>query len=223
MTEYLRINNDFGTTLIDDSYNNMVLIAKGTAVSTGAAGMNSVVTVEYPLNGLSPPMIAIYHTGFIQLWRATNNGTTMSWTFMLEGPISGQVVEYFLFRGSTEFEPPGTGLLVIRNAQNRVIYDSDANYITVRDFVVTPYNQPLTRNYPSGRKYAIAVCQPMTRTSNGGAPGGWASVFPYGAKVSGGLGIFQEWVYRSTIYDSSVIPTGGNTIASFLVLDVTGF
>lgn len=222
--EYLRIENDFGTTLIDDSYSNMVLIKKGVVSSTGASGMVQVCTVEFPLGGGSIPLIAIKADGFIQIWRNypdTTNGV-VSWVYMVEGNYK-QNMEYFLFRPSTEYLVAGTGLMVIRDAQGNVIYDSDANYASIIDFVTLDYREQIRRSYSVGRKYAFSVARPCVRKTAANSPGGWGTVWAVGAKVVNGQGIFQEWKYRPTSNGGTGTLAGGNPVASFLVLDVTGF
>lgn len=224
VVEYLRIENDFGTTLIDDNYSNMVLIKKASVTSTGAPGMVQVCTVEFPLGGGSIPLIAVKAAGFIQIWR--NDPGTLSgmvkWVFMVEGGYK-QDMEYFLFRPSTEYPVAGTGLIVIRNAKGNVIYDSDANYASIVDFVTLDYRQQIRRSYSPGRKYALSVARPCVRKTSSISPGGWGTVWAVGGKVVNGIGVFEEWKYRPTIQGGNGTLAGGNPTASFLVLDVTGF
>lgn len=222
--KYLEIINDFGTTLLDDSFKGYYLHSKGVASISGGIGLVSVANCTSPVvAGEPPPVIAVKFPGFTQLYRGDQSGTTYTWTFYIEEAYRSSPFEYFIFKEALPGHAQGTGLLVLRNANNEVIYDSDAKYLNVVDVIYTPYTQPVSRSYNDELTYAICVTQPMVRRASADSPGGWNSITAFGAKVAdNGSGIFQEWPYRVTRGDPTP-PPGGNVYAGFLVVDITSF
>ncbi|WP_338568682.1 hypothetical protein V6L78_19665 [Pseudomonas canadensis] len=221
----MEIVNDFGTSLLDDAFKGYYLHSKGIGVIGGGVGLVSVATCSTPVvSGENYPVIAVKFPGFTQLYKGDQSASLYTWVFYIEEAFKSVPFEYFIFKEALPGHALGTGLLVLKNAQDQVIYDSDANYLNVVDVIYTPYNQPITRSYGTDHTYAICVTQPMVRRVTADTPGGWGRVDPFGAKItSGGTGIFQEWTYRTSSGGDPTPPPGGNVWAGFLVADVTSF
>lgn len=221
---YLEIINDFGTSLLDDNFKGYYLHSKGVASIGGGVGLVSVANCTSPVvAGENPPVIAVKFPGFVQLYRGDQSASLYTWVFYIEEAYRDQPFEYFIFKEAVPGHAQGTGLLVLRNANNQVIYDSDAKYLNIIDVIYTPYNQPVARSYSDELTYAICVTQPMVRRATASSPGGWNSITAFGGKITpAGRGVFQEWAYRVTTGNPEP-PPGGNVYAGFFVVDVTSF
>lgn len=223
--KYLEIENDFGTSLLDDNFKGYYLHSKGIASIGGGIGLVSVANCSSPVvPGENAPVVAVKYPGFVQLYRGDQSASQYTWTFYIEEAYISQPFEYFIFKEAFPGHAAGTGLLVLRNALDQVIYDSDEKYLNIVDVIYTPYTQPLSRSYTDTNEYAICVTQPMVRRETADTPGGWRRIDAFGAKISPtGIGTFREWPYRTTSPGPSTPPPGGNIYAGFFVVDVTSF
>lgn len=226
MSNYLEVINNFGSILINDSFKGHVLKTKGIATITSGAGVISLAQVQYAIPSGDPlPLVAIRYQGMFQLFQANLlSGNIFEWTFMLEEAYISTPVEYFIFNEATPNHAPGTGLFVLKNAQDQVIYDSDAKYLNIVDVIFTHYTLSVSNTYPSSNKYAMCITQPMVRITRPDNPGGWLNIRNYGGRIrDDGTSVFFEWLYRNVAPDTGYSLSGNNDYAGFLIVDVTRF
>lgn len=229
MASYFESINNNNSTLIDDQYSNYALWKKGTVVTQGWAGIAVGARITIPSNSTgATPIIALVHNGYVNMLSNTPL-TTGEWqtNFMLseQDTSSGVTLEWYAFLPSDtpEINLKQTGMFCLWNEDGRPIFDSDANYMKVVDFVSAQYPNTTTKTYPSDRKYAVvvAVNQLYVRGSNG-SPGGWSSISGMSARVRGdGNASYAYVVLRSTILGPPSQEASRTDTGVFMILDVT--
>lgn len=145
----VRILNSYGDIQVDELYRNMHLAAKVT-IPVGAAGLETF------LGTFVNPICVIYTTanrGFGSVFRREFSNPSRWW--FTGGNTSGQTLEVFVFDVGITSDP-GFGLRVFTAApSSQVVVNILAKPLVVVDEIVAPKNATTTRNYSSGRKYAI--------------------------------------------------------------------
>ncbi|MGD9756435.1 MAG: hypothetical protein AB7U71_02805 [Comamonas sp.] len=155
------IRNPNRTVLIDDSYENLTLHAKGSQfIKTPGLGETYVpyFTFSVPMIGGVPPAIAIRcESGDMgmHILRSVISGNSLVVTVLWEPVIpngdNGTLYWYAFYPANKT--SLGKGALVLRNRSTGVItFDSDFNYLRVVD-VVSGVSEA-SKSYPSGRRYA---------------------------------------------------------------------
>lgn len=229
MANYFEAINNGNSTLLGDNYSNYALWKKGTVAVGSSLGIprQALVDVGAVASG-SVPIIAIVHDGQINSL-VTNQSPDGGWrtVFLLSefDTSVGKLVEWFAFLPSTAVEVTlnQTGLFCLWDEQGRPIYDSDAGFLRVVDFVSAKYPTTINRTYPSGRKYAIVVCLNQLYRYPGNSPGGWGNIAGMCAKIlPDGRAIYSYQRIRWSEFGGEVqIYDGLNDTATFMVLDVT--
>ena len=230
---YIEIYNDFGTVLVDDNALNHRLIKNGNVPVQQGSSLWGVanVTVQLRPNYSTQPLVAFSTT-------STTNGIYMSlntiyetsranefmWTYYVGRQAITGSCDYFVFQDGLDEPMAGTGLVVCRNADNVVVFDSDAKYARMVDVVTVPLDTVnMVKNYPAGRRYAVTNTTPLVRRVSGGGGGGaWLNVYPIGAAINGSTITFGHYFARGNNGTATGATVGNAVAATFIVFDVTG-
>lgn len=229
---YIEIYNDANTILINDTAQVHRLVQSGTVAATQGFAMWSVAsatrTASLAANTL--PIVAFSPTSnttgvFMSLHQiASTTPGTYTWTYATgRESVSGNY-DYFMFQDGVSDPMAGTGLVVCRNENNVVVFDSDANYANMVDVVTVPLDGSVVNTYPAGRRYAVANVVPLVRrVSSQGGGGGWNDVYPIGFSINGSQIRFQHyWARHNASGSFTGDPVGNSVAATFIVFDVTG-
>lgn len=155
------IRNPNRTVLIDDSYENLTLHAKGSQfIKTPALGETYVpyFTFSVPMIGGVPPAIAIRCESrdmgmhiVHSVISGNNYVVTVLWQPNIPNGDDGILYWYAFY--PTSKTSRGTGVVVLRNRHTNIVtFDSDLKYLRVVD--VISGSSETTANYPAGRTYA---------------------------------------------------------------------
>lgn len=148
-----RIRTDSGITQIDDTFQNLAFITKGTVTmnQNGASNGNHpsqyVVYGSLTVTGRDTPLIAIRSgvpTGFRKI--VNQGGGQWYYEFSFDGAYGASAtVDWYLFD-----RPPATGGYGIRikDASNREVFNSNNRYMRPKAFVTIPTGQPTARTTP---------------------------------------------------------------------------
>lgn len=226
MASYLEITNDFNSILIDDNYDNLIVLKSGTVTLTTEAAMNRIAVVTFTLPaGTSVPMIAAYYPNYIHLYNANveSNGNC-TWKFAVEGPV-GSTFNYWIFGLIAEKTGDGKGLFVVKNATDQIVFDSGYEYARVRDFVTYDFDTSQTLTYDATRKYAVVFVQACLKRQTGSGPGGqWSGLQPHGAFIrDNGTVTYGSWIYRALSGSGGLSFPTSNRTARYMLVDVTGY
>jgi hypothetical protein len=165
--------------LIDDSYENLTLHAKGSQfIKTPALGETYVpyFTFSVPMIGGMPPAIAIRCESrdmgmhiVHSVISGNNYVVTVLWQPNIPNGDDGVLYWYAFY--PTSKTSRGTGVVVLRNRNTNIVtFDSDLKYLRVVD--VISGSSETTANYPAGRTYASMAmriqyrCRRTTCTSS---------------------------------------------------------
>lgn len=226
MASYLEIVNDHSTTLIDDSYENLIVLKSGTVTLTTEAAMNRIAVVTYTMAaGESIPMIAVNYPNYVHLYSGNvePNGNC-TWKFAVEG-ATGTTFNYWIFGIIAEKTGNGKGLFVVKDSNDKIVFDSAYEYARVTDFVTYGFDTSQTLQYVNGRKYAVVFVQACLKRQTTGGPGGqWAGLQPHGAFIrDNGSVTYGSWIYRSTGSTAGYSFPTSNQTARYMLVDVTGY
>ncbi|HCK4902595.1 TPA: hypothetical protein N0H64_001602 [Pseudomonas aeruginosa] len=222
------VRNSDGVVVIDDSYVNSAVAARGTVTpSASTTFVYPAATISYiPRRPDSLPMIAVSMTGAFYVAKTEVASGRVTWTVV---SVSGTPISYFIFD-----DPPdgaAKGSLVVRNkTTGRVTFDSDLDYLRV----VGTYTMQRSEDYKSfsllpGKEYAVIslvtaykVYQSQVNPPNGGL---WLwGMDSSTAEIRSNtlyiklIGIAVRTVTGPT---TTSIYRGGDAVV--MVIDVTGF
>ncbi|MER0801092.1 hypothetical protein AAA535_10635 [Pseudomonas aeruginosa] len=222
------VRNPGGVVVIDDTYVNSAVAARGTVTpSASTTFIYPVATISYvPRRPDSLPKIAVSMTGAFYVAKAEVASGRVTWTVV---SISGTPISYFIFD-----DPPdgvATGSLVLRNkTTGRVTFDSDLDYLRVVG-TYTMQRSETNKSFPllPGKKYALIslVTTYYSYQSQVNPPNGGLWVW--------GMDSSTTEIRSNTLYIELVAIAGGtrtgptNTFsyrggdAVVMVIDVTGF
>ncbi|QYW06482.1 hypothetical protein uan_070 [Pseudomonas phage UAntarctica] len=232
----IAIYNDANTILIDDEYINNTLVSKYSLEFNGFfTGMGNLYdfSITYgPEYTSFPPLIALYkddgYIGISQIYYVTNPDGGFTRTYRIVGDITNSKrFEMFVFGIPQQSLGAGTGLLVLRNAQGAITFDSGLKYVRVVDFIdyrgMNRYGDGLlVKSYRAGRKYAYVFSQYQLWYDTSGSPGGIGDTMTVGVvSVAGGIQIGAYWMKWSTAHRKDAPYTQNNGL-KLLVIDVTG-
>lgn len=228
---YIEIYNDDNTVLIDDQALNHRMVQRGTATSAAGFAMPNLVsatrslnlaTESMPIVAWAPRTAGIYSSLHGITETASGSGV-YEWQYACGPSTSPIVFDYYMFQDGLSDPMAGTGLVVCRNAQNVVVFDSDEDYAQIVDIVTVPLDATITKTYTNGRKYAVCNSNPLVRRTSSGPGGGWVNVYPIGASISSNTITFAPYRARDTQNTGTRGDTVGNDVAAtFMVFDVTG-
>lgn len=230
----IEIYNDDNYILLGDGNYPHRLIANGVATSVQGAGRGEilgsgfVVTLPISVAKESMPILAVRPLtpgAYFDFFRSTVGANSVDWVIATAGPPRGAQFEWFAFQDGLSSPLAGTGMVVLWDADGTVTFDSDANYAVMRDFVEVPVGGSASRNFPAGRKYAVAQVVPAVRRVSGGPGGGYIDVMPLGCSIDGEEIKFQHYCERpngNTRTCSPGSPVNSSAVACFMVFDITG-
>lgn len=231
----IEIKNDQNMVLIGDSYYHHRIIQKGTLVGKAQvyplAPVDCMMTANRPvdLNAQSMPIVAMTpkdHNGPIGLFAISNttsgNGS-INFHYCSNMASNNKLFDYYMFQDGLSVPMAGTGLVVLRNEQGIVTFDSDAGYASLVDVVTVPMNVPIYKTYKAGRKYAVSVACPIVLREPGQIGGQYGNAWQMGAYINGNSITFSGfWVRKTTTSESQGSPNGNAQYGTFMVFDVTG-
>lgn len=219
----IEIFNDDNYILIDDTSLSHRLVGKKIVKTTTAPALVGMIEAVFsvPANSQTYPIYAMSAPNgvWFSLLATYPEGQGIRWRYMTTAPI-GTEHECYVFQDGLSDPLKGTGLVVLWNKDGIVTFDSDANYASFVDMVEVKPGQSFTREYRSGRKYAVCNSVPMVWRTSSGRGGGYTSVSPYGACINNNKITFGQYQYRNTT--PGLNSSGNTTAAWFIVLDVTG-
>lgn len=181
MVAGLKIENDFGTIQIDETYSNFVFIEKGTVISKNGYGPD--VDGNYWMTEIEVPhiendILAIRCDGYYcthigrMAYSDGSGGFEISdnTTFRIDAP-NGISAEFYRFRDQSKVSPINQHSgLVIRNQNNFLTYSSDFRTLKISEItvgVIDVVNHTIdgekdvtTKTLPSGKIYASSLAFP---------------------------------------------------------------
>lgn len=230
MASYFEAVNNNNSILIDDTYSNYALWTKGTVVTSGWAGVTVGARVVLPANiNKAYPIIALVHNGYVNLIgnREIENGQWRA-SFLLSDldTSKGLTLEWYAFLPSNcpETNLKQTGMLCLWDENGKPLFDSNANYLRIVDFISVTYPNTVTKSYPSDRKYAVVVAVNQYFVRPAQSPGGWADVYGVSARVRADGNASYAYVrLRGTILGAPTPGATRNQTGTFMIIDVTGY
>lgn len=232
MAGYFEAFNNNNSTLIDDQYSNYALWKKGTVVTRGWAGVAVGARIALPKNETDAyPIVALVHNGYVNLisnLRLPSGEWATNFILSDTDTPKGLTLEWFAFLPSDtpEIALKQTGLFCVWNESGRPIFDSDANYMRVVDFVSCTYPSTINTSYPQGRKYAVVVAVNQLYVTPANSPGGWGSLSGVSARVRSDGNASYAYLRLRGSFKGAPNPSGGQNqqrtdTGVFIILDVT--
>lgn len=238
---FIRIRNDRSTVLIDDEYINLCVAEKGTFVLSGATNVGARYgTITYTSSSPYPPMLALQFPFFHTVTAYSRSGNTHTWQVSAVSDADGSQGTYFVFDVPTA-RLPGTGLVVLRDAQNQVTFDSDGRYMRVDGFFQNRMTDvPGSVGLAGGRSYAVGhaasaffnerrLAPSPPNPANPSAPGPWFYIDvaeQLGYAISGSQLSWSRFNYRGGQIQLARPDMGYSTRSergAAMVIDVTGY
>lgn len=129
------VRNPSGAVVIDDSFVNTALKAKGAVTTANDGnGVISAVVSHTAISSSRLPILALSSNQLVYLSKVQRNGTSVSWKVATQSEGS---VSYYIFDDPSSTSAAGS--LVLRNAATDVVtFDSDLDYLKVVGVYVTP-------------------------------------------------------------------------------------
>lgn len=192
------VRNPSGAVVIDDSFVNTALKAKGAVTTANDGnGVISAVVSHTAISSSRLPILALSSNQLVYLSKVQRNGTSVSWKVATQSEGS---VSYYIFDDPSSTSAAGS--LVLRNAATDVVtFDSDLDYLKVVGVYVTPKGTGVaTYQLPPGRVYAIVPLASSYSTQVGPAPSPPNPPPPFPPK------------WRIELMDASASRISGNTL-----------
>lgn len=150
-----------GPVQIQNDYLNMVLVAKGTvacSANTGGASKLGQVTFTGRM-----PFVLIASSFPVSIGVATRSGNQVTFNFYCDAAYQGQGFTYYIFDWpSVVGTGINRGIQVFRGADSELAFDSNQKWLKV-NAIVNCGAASSSGSYtalPTGRTYAVGVCQP---------------------------------------------------------------
>lgn len=231
---FIKIDNNDLQVLIDDEYENFEFAQKSQVTLVGGPpGAELYGTVTYQGHANSTPLVAVVLNGSeapvipmsitrsgntftikVNSWRAWG-GSRIATLLIYDRPVSNA----------------GTGLVVVRNAQGRVTFDSDKKYMKVIQAFTLSGGSSIV--LPGGKTIALLYASPWLYFSRFFVRWPDGSV-AYGAQhdslftsLSGLTLTFSRQIYFYAVGGAASVPPGWGDFATlspgnYLLLDATG-
>ncbi|KAF1016167.1 MAG: hypothetical protein GAK31_01655 [Stenotrophomonas maltophilia] len=238
---FIRIRNDKSTVLIDDEYVNLCVAEKGTFVLSNVTNVGARFgTISYTSSSPYPPMLALQFPYFHTVTAYTRSGNTHTWHVSAASAAGGNQGTYFVFDVPAA-RLPGTGLVVLRNAQNQVTFDSDGRYMRVDGFFQNQMtDQPGSAGLIAGPTYAVVhagaaffnqrrLAPSPPNPGNPSAPGPWFYIDDaqqFGYAVSGAQLSWSRFPYgggQTQLPRADMGFSVSSARGAAMVIDVTGY
>lgn len=230
---YFKVLNTAGIVQISDDYHNLAFIQKSIVTTTTSIFTNgSTVTVSggtFTYTGTTP-IIAIRSSALATITGASKSGSTWTYSFAIAGPI-GSTATIYIFDEPQALSGNEYGLIV-KNASNKIVYDSNQKYMKLVDFqyltmpnsgtigvggLPTPPSYTYTGN--SSKVYAAVFAR----------PGGYTITYPGGPGVPSQTQSFvlgAKYTSSGIEFDMmsfGVIPSYNYGNSAIMVIDVTNY
>lgn len=235
----LEIIGDSGSTLIDDSYMNMVLAVKGGLVLAPTGSGTYSYYIQFTYVSSEPSVLMALELGATPVGHLSSIRSGNVWTFTVHfNPADvGKSITYYIFTIPPAVADAG-GMMQLRNAANQLTFDSNLKYMRVEGFYqidntgggagqLVATSMLASRTYAAitvtGRYFTIHQLYPPMQV---GPPYVFLDAATVGVHSRSGANIAsankttQQTQGQS---DNSAQWTRGNSIARLLVLDVTNF
>ena len=238
----LEIIGDSGSTLIDDSYMNMVLAVKGGLVLTQTGSGTYSYYTQFTYTSTEPSVLMALELETTPVGHLSSSRSGNTWTFTVHfNPADlGKVISYYIFTIPPAVADAG-GMMQLRDASGRLTFDSNLKYMRVEGFyqIDGTGGSETGQLVPSGmspsRSYAaIAVTARYHNHHQLWPPGGLQIGNPWTFMDAGYVGVHSRSganifsINKITQQGSSSAYNSdqwfrGNYIARLLVIDVTNF
>lgn len=190
MATYFESVNDFLTVQINDDFSNYALWKKGRCKSkAGPASASILFQITFPLSASGSLPIVVYDTspyvadqGVLALSQAYSNGVATCIVYRsidsFNYDTSNQYIDFYVYLPANDIavSVQPRGLLTMWNESGRVVYDSEANYLKVLDYIDFNYSAAsYSKTYPV-KKVGVVVARPHWFADSGSGPAGWNGV-----------------------------------------------
>ncbi|WP_392738227.1 hypothetical protein AB3M75_16610 [Serratia ureilytica] len=240
---FIRVLNDWGSVLIDDSFMNIRLASKGNLSMNRDVDEGDYQDINYTAtNPEYPPLLAIRCTShratIVRTLKVGNNYTfRIGYMSGLDPSNPSNVTGQFYIFDSAPKTNSRIGNLCLRNSVGQVVFDSGYDYMNVVDMVYLPGfdngSQPQTnKTYPTDKEYAaVTVSQGYFwsfSSSYDDVGKYWETDITYmfsGVVFSGNTALFQGGVFHSQYLQSQSSQGQGNSqsgLGVYMIIDVTG-
>lgn len=226
----IEINNDQNHVLIDDLFQNYEYRRKvAVTVSLSSAGSEVSGVFTYQGHALSAPVVATglsqYKAVAVIMSRSASNLFTIKVISHLEN-ISPKTVTIYVF----DMPAPsyaGTGLVVVRDSQGRVTFDSDKKYMRVVNVFSAVAGNSVQK--PVTGEFALVYTSRRMgyRVTFVGGMIGYSTTFELDLAVSGSssLTFVADYSYQANSSTNPGPPASNvnYTPGHYMLIDVTGY
>ena len=232
----LEIIGDSGSTLIDDSYMNMVLAVKGGLVLAPTGSGTYSYYMQFTYASAEPSVLMALELGSIPVGHLSSSRAGNVWTFTVHfNPADvGKSIAYYIFTIPPAV-PDAGGIMQLRNAANQLTFDSNLKYMRVEGFYQIDSASTVATGMQAAKAYAaIAVTARYYNMHQLWPPGPSQIGHPWTFMDAGYVGVHSRsggsivsankiTQQSSSTADNTNQWTRGNTTARLLVIDVTNF
>ncbi|RLM26497.1 hypothetical protein BIY29_05410 [Brenneria alni] len=234
---FIRVTNDDGVTLIDSEVFNLYLAQKGTLSAQWDVEVGWIALITYSAKSDLPPVLAVscstHHASLLSVKKINNIYTYIVIFVDASGDNPNFSGNYFIFDAG-ELTKTGTGLLIIRNKDGYVTFDSDKKYLRVHSI----QNYPTYQHDEFGRlpadvvidtdmnKKLAVVTNKISYCYTSRVNGGELDLTWYydGIKVSADKISRHVDMYQSLNYISGgANATRNSSDSQYMIVDVTGY
>lgn len=234
---FIRVTNDDRVTLIDSEVFNLYLVQKGVLSVQWDGEIGWIALITYTAKSDLPPVLAVscstHHASLLSV-KKTNNIYTYIVIFVdAWGNNSNFSGNYFIFDAG-ELTKTGTGLLLIRNKDGYVTFDSDKKYLrvySVQNYPAYQYDSfgrlpsDIVVSTPIEKKLAV-VTNKISYCYTSRVNGGELDLTWYydGIKISVDKISRHVDMYQSLNYESGgANATRNSSDSQYMIVDVTGY
>lgn len=192
MASYFESVNDALTVQINDDFTNYALWKKGKVASEGGpASITRMFYFEFDLPASGGLPIIVFDTtpgsGVTVLSQSFKLGRAHVVAYSTNlAPTDSLTYYVYLSASEPEVSVSAKGLFTLWNAEGRVAFDSEANYLKVLDSITHHWQAaPLSRSYPV-KKVGVVSSRPQWFVNTADSPGGWRQFA--GCQVITGVG-----------------------------------
>lgn len=187
MATYFESINDFLTVQINDDFTNYALWKKGRCRgANGPASTSVLFNISFPLSPSGSFPIIVFDTskaqsvGVLALSQSFKNGMAFASVYgsSLQVPAASQELDYYVYLPASDLDVSvqARGLFTLWNADGRVVYDSEANYLKVVDWIDFNYAEASYSKTYTVQKVGVVVSRAQWFVDTADSPGGWRAV-----------------------------------------------
>lgn len=189
MASYFESINDYLTVQINDDFTNYALWKKGRCKGVSGPASYSVlypIIFDLPPSGVLPIVVydpSPYNSGHgvLALSQSYSGGSAYCMLYRTINSVpdyTNDYIDFYVYIPANDLavtvEP--RGLFTLWNEDGRVVYDSEANYLKVVDYIDFNYaSATYSKTYPL-KKVGVVVARPQWFADSAEGPGGWSNV-----------------------------------------------